>query len=198
MDPEVDTVFKGLKEVLVYLKAEGWKVSKTSLYLHVSDGKLRPRKVDGQYEKRTIDKYAKTFLGLVGTPGKTSYMLGKLQEQRIAAETKKAAAQAETWATKTKIFSGAYVPKDIFEAELSKRAITLRADLENFCRYEAAGIVNLAGGDPDKIADLIEYMLEKVNVFLDRYAGNREFIVPAVAIPADLAAGELDSAENEE
>ena len=33
---------KGTKEVLAHLQEEGWKVSRTSLYQHVKDAKLRP------------------------------------------------------------------------------------------------------------------------------------------------------------
>lgn len=50
-----------IKGIRSYLAQHGWRFSTTSLYRHISEGKLRPDK-DGVFETHAIDRYAKKHL----------------------------------------------------------------------------------------------------------------------------------------
>jgi len=119
--------------------------------------------------------------------------LDRIQQEKLFAETEKSRAQAKHWITKERILSGSFVPKDLFERELTKRAILFRNDLEIFARSEAAGIANLIKGDVNLIPELTEYMLGKFEDMMDRYAQEREF---KVQLPPQ--ADELDATRDED
>jgi hypothetical protein len=49
--------------------------------------------------------------------------------------------------------------REALDLELTKRMVFFRNDLEVFCGTRAAEIVTLVHGDPDKVPDLITYLL---------------------------------------
>ncbi|MDD5414630.1 MAG: hypothetical protein PHH96_07390 [Smithellaceae bacterium] len=185
-----DATLPNLLAVVDYLTAHGWKIKKSAAYQHHKDGKLRPQK-NGAYRISDVEKYASTFLKRLD--GITRDDLGTIQQEKAKAELDKLRAQTKHWVLRNEIASGRYVEKDAFEWELAKRAIVFRNDLENFCRIEAAGIIALAEGNADKLPDIIEYMLDRTNVFLSRYAEDKEFTAPAMPL-----AGTIDEAAGEE
>ena len=164
-----------LAEVIEYLTSQGWKAGKSTVYKHHKQGMLRSRD-DGSFDASVVDKYAAVCLKR--RDGIQDDRIDKLQRERLVAETRKSIAQAEHWEKKTQIFTGSFVPKDQFEQELSKRAIIFRNDLENFCRTEAAGLISLCDGNLEKTPDVTEFMLDKINVFLSRYAQEKDYPVP--------------------
>ena len=193
-----DMTFPNLVGVLAYLKDHGYKASKSSLYLHAGHGKIHPRK-DGLFYVRDIEKYAKIFLKRRGgMPQRQKTCFDSLQKERLTAETLKMKAQAEHWQTKTRALTGSFVPRELFEMELAKRAAVMKNDLESFARSEALGIISVVAGTPEKAPDLIQWLLDRLEDFLDRYAEEREFRVPA--LPALLETSddpEDDEAEDD-
>lgn len=161
--------------VVDHLSAKGWKVKKSSIYNHRKEGKLRPQP-DGSFKLADVDRYAETYLRR--KDGGQSDKLDKLQQQRLDAEIRKTRAQADHWEMKAKSFSGAYVPKDLFEKEMAKRLAVFRNDLETFASSEAGEIATAVAGDPGRIPDLIAHLMDRFEVFLARYAEEREFKVP--------------------
>lgn len=178
--------------VVDHLSAQGWKVRKSAVYNHKKEGKIRPQS-DGTFRISDVDRYAETYLKR--KDGSESGKLEKLQQERLIAETDKIKAQARHWTMKAETFSGAYVPKELFESELAKRAAIFRNDLETFARAEAGGIVSLSGGDSGKIPDMIEFILGRIEAFLARYSEEREFKVPLP--PADAEDDKEEEAEDE-
>jgi hypothetical protein len=193
-----DMTFKNLVGVLAYLKSLDYKASKSSLYLHAKYGKIHPRR-DGCYYTRDVEKYAKLFLKRrTGEPQRPSGGIDSLQKKRLSADTMKLSAQAVHWQTKTRILTGAFVPRELFERELAKRASVLRNDMESFARSQAPGIISVVDGSLEKAPDLVQWLLNCVEDFLARYGEEREFRVPAV--PAILSANddpEDDEAEDD-
>ena len=176
-----------------YLTAQGWKAGKSTIYNHQKEGKLRPQQ-DGTFRISDVEKYAASFLKRLD--GGQNGNLDKLQQSKLAADTRKSLAQAEHWEKKTQVFTGEYVPKDFFERELAKRAGVFRSDLEGFTRGEAAGIIHLVDGDTGKVPDLINYLLGKVDDFLDRYTEEKEFEIPP-AVAADIEMRDEEEEEND-
>lgn len=192
-----EMTFKNAFAVLQHLAGQGWKVGKTIFYCHVKEGKLRPRE-DGAFELAAVNKYAKAFLKRSAGTGRISTdEIDRLHEKRLRAEVEKTEGQAQVWTSKARILNESYVPRDLFETELAKRALVYRNDLEGFCRSEAAGIIAYIDGDSGKLSDLIAFLLEKVNVFLERYSVEGQiFQVPAYHTIAED--GELDNDDDAE
>jgi len=74
-----------IADVLEYLKVEGWKVTKTSLYRHQKEGKFIPQP-DGAYARRDIDRYARTWLRQQSTGKRIGERLDELQRQKLEKE----------------------------------------------------------------------------------------------------------------
>ena len=178
---EDNITFANIKAVAEYLKAEGWKIKKSSVYEHVKRKRLHPQK-DGTYRKKDVDRYAGTYLRQLADGAKSlPVKFEKLQEKKLVAEADKLEAQARHWELRTKVASGQYVEKFEFERALAQRAALFKSDIEAFIRGTTPERVALVGGDPDKIPDLIEHDLDQFEKCLGRYAEDREFVIPAMA-----------------
>jgi len=188
-----DGSLQNVLAVVDYLSAQGWKVKKSAVYNHRKEGKLRLQP-DGSFRIADVERYAAAYLRR--KDGSESGKLDKLQQEKLIAEIDKTKAQARHWTMKAETFSGAYVPKELFEAELARRAAIFRNDLETFARAETGGIVSLAAGDAGKIPDVIDWILGRVEAFLARYSEEREFKVPLP--PPDSDARTEDDEDEED
>jgi len=174
-----DITFANILTVVDHLKKHDWKVGKSLAYLHKKEGKLRPQK-DGLFHLKDVEKYAVTFLHR--TDGSSGSEVDQYQVEKARAALDISKEQLENLRLKNKVAQGLYVPKDAFERELAQRAIIFKADLETFCRAKAPDVVAVVGGDKDRIPDLIEYLLSESAGWINRYAADREFIVPAPSV----------------
>lgn len=187
--------FPDLQTVLLFLHSQGYRISKSTLYRHKDARMIRPAK-EGGYPLRNVLKYARL---LKRNDEKTSTTkIDDLQERKIEAEAAKIEAQARHWTLKTEIAEGKYVEKAALERELAMRAAVFKSDQENFIHAQAGEIVQLVGGDPEKIPDLIEFMLDASATFLDRYAGDGTFTLPAMTQAMADDIGEDDEEEERE
>jgi hypothetical protein len=162
--------------VVDYLTNAGYKIKKSKAYKDQKEGLLRPEK-DGTYAISTVDKYA-VIAGLKRLDGKGKDSLDKIQEEKAQVELEKAREQRDYLRHKNKVASGLFVPRDDFERELTKRALVLKSDFENYIRGGVEKKIALVDGDPAKAPALIEHELDALAEFLDRYSGDREFKVP--------------------
>ncbi|MEN6623624.1 MAG: hypothetical protein ABFD50_19020 [Smithella sp.] len=178
-----EETFSNVLAVAGYLKDNGWKIGKSLVYQHKKLGMIRPRE-DGLFYLSDIKKYI-NIARLENIKGST-VSIDDVQKRRNEAETRKMEAQAHHWEIKTKVAEGLYVPRDSFERELAQRAMVFKSDMEAFCRSKAAEIVSKVGGDNERIPDLIEFMLDASAKWLNRYAADREFKVPAPAAESIL------------
>lgn len=188
---KMEQTFSNVLEIVDYLKAEGWKISKSTIYNHVKDGRLRPGD-DGKFKSSTVDRYVLNQRTKRVDGGNA---FDRLAEEKQRIQNRKDIAQAELWELKNKIAQGRYVPKDTFELELAHRAMIFKADIETFCRAQAGAIIRLTDGDMDKVPDLIEFMLSSAAAWLNRYASGKEFTVPVPS--TDPVLEELDDDDDE-
>lgn len=192
----VNPEYKSIQDVIRRVNEMGYKLAK-SAYNHAERGLLRPNE-HGTYTQDIIDKYI-VQANIKKKDGSRREKQEKINSERQNAETRRINAQAEREEFKLQRERGLYVPKESFERELSYRAMVFKMDGEAFCRSEAGSIIELVGGDKDKIPDLQECLLEKFHKWLSRYAADKEFIVPEAAaaeeIPLDT---DEDHTENEE
>lgn len=175
--PMSDKTLKNVIDVHKYLKAHAWKISRTQLYEHVETKKLK-RENDGTFSPASVDKYALKYLRRAdGT--KPSKALEELQAKKYMADVRQSVASAEMKELKISILKDEYVRRDAFALALVERSMRFKYDIETFCRSKAADIVNLIGGNAEKIPDLIEYLLMETAGWLNCYSEDREFAVPA-------------------
>lgn len=156
---------KNIPAVIAHLDAAGWKIKKSAAYKHKKEGKLRPGD-DGLFSVKMVDKYAERWLQ---KKDGSAPSVEALSVERAQAELEKTKAQARHWDTKTKIELGQYVPRAEWDRELAARAHIFKSDIENFIRSEARSFINLVGGDPEKAPELIEFYLNQVEIWIDRY-----------------------------
>lgn len=173
----VSETLRTVADVRKYLKAHAWKISKTQLYEHVAQKKLK-RSDDGAFSIFSVDKYALKYLKRVDG-SKPSKALADIQERKYEADVRQSLASAEMKELKISLLKGEYVPKDSFGRALAERAILFKNDIETFCRSKAADIIDLIGGDKEKIPDLIQYLLDQTANWLNNYSEDRKFSVPA-------------------
>lgn len=167
-----EKIFRNLRAVAVYLKDQGWKVSKSTVYDHHQTRKIRPRE-DGHFYLADVETYAGNYLKHKNDPQvKTS---DAIQRRRNEAEARKMEAQAKHWEIKAKVSAGAFVERDAFERALAQRAMLFKSDIMSFARSSAPKICRLVHGDSNLIPELTEYLLEHFAIFLNRYAEDREF-----------------------
>jgi len=184
---------KNILAVCDHLTRLGWKIRKSSAYKAMHEGKIRPQP-DGSCLAADAERFAETVLRRLDGGKNDADRLEQLQQEKLVAEVDKTKAQARHWAMRAETLSGAYVPRDLFERELARRAAIFRNDLETFSSAEAGGIVAVADGDTARIPDVIEHILGRVESFVARYSEERTFEVPLP--PPD--AEEEDKDEDEE
>lgn len=172
-DPE-ERRFKNMLEVVEYLKGQGWKIEKTKAYADKKAGKIKAQP-DGSFLMSDVDRYiVKVELKKAdGTDPATD-----TQNRKAEASAKKEESQARWWDIKADVESGKYVPKEQMEYELAARAAYLRTDLENFIRSHAAEMVAIVDGDPGKTPELLDFYLNALADWLNRYAKQKEFSGP--------------------
>lgn len=179
-------VLPNILAVYKHLQAAGWKVSKSSLYVHHHEGRIRPNK-KGEYPLPAVEKYASAYLHKLGedsaepSPASPVSPSGQVPAYRADAETRKITAQAEHWELRVKTLSGELVPRGIFERELAARAVVINSDFENFIHARTVEIIALVGGDQAKAPDLVAFLLAEKNTLLGRYSAGHEFTVDAEA-----------------
>lgn len=174
----MDEVFKTVLAVVDYLQDQGWRIAKSAAYDHHKQGKLRAEP-DGTFTPAAVEEYARRWLRkAAGNPLDKG---GSLQRLKLEAETKRLEAQAAMAEHKVKILSGSWITIQEHERELTARAQLFRTDLRNFARSSVGEIIATVDGNPDRAPELMEYMLDHVDEFLDRYARETEFEVKADA-----------------
>lgn len=178
--------FPNILAVVDHLSAEGWRIKKSTAYMHHSQGKIRQRD-DGFFYLKDVHKYARIFLKRIETGQKVSATLELKQEKRLNAEIEKMEAQARLATIKANAAEGFFVERGEFERALAQRAATFKNDIETFIRAEAQAIIALTHGNPDTTPDLIAFMLDKSEAWLDRYAADKEFAAPVLSAAAILA-----------
>lgn len=172
-----DATYPNIQAVVAYLQAAGWKLKKSTAYIHLKQGMIRPGE-DGTFHERDVLKYAKHFLKRIDPTTTPTVVLEKLQARRLQAEIQKNEAQAAHWKLRSEIETGRYVARDTFYLALAQRAAVFKNDIEAFCRMAAPEIIRAVNGDINKVTDLINYLLEKTGEWLNCYAKDQEFSVP--------------------
>jgi hypothetical protein len=173
--------FSNLLEVLAYLQNSKIKISKSALYRHRNEGKIRPQD-DSSFTQAAVDKYARNFLQPLGHDPRAAKPLPDSDHQeKQAADTRKAVAQAIHWETKTAIMRGLYAEVAIVDRKHAGKASVLKSGIENAVRIRTPDSIHLAKGQDIFIPDVTEFWLNVFGELLDQYAEPIDFEVPSAA-----------------
>lgn len=163
-------------EVRAYLQGEGWKIGKSKLS---ADWKLIPRQKDGTVLARDADKYA----DLVRLTRKENTAEGAEKAAiKVDWEEKIAEEKHKKLKYENEVAAGRWVLKSDVSRMLAARASALMNGVgPEFIHANAPDIVKLVGGQAEKIPDLIDYWLGKMEEHFNRYSRPLELAVPAGA-----------------
>lgn len=158
--------FASLMDVISFLDADGWKISKSSAYEHKDEGKIRPG-TDGKYTLSAVQKYAQVHLPRKDGGSPTAI---NLQEEKLRGQIRQISTDAEMRELKLKERQGELIPREHVEVELAARAGDLKTHLDASARSASTRIIKLVGGDVQKAPELISFMLGLNRKMLDNYS----------------------------
>ncbi|MDY6974382.1 MAG: hypothetical protein SV775_19015 [Thermodesulfobacteriota bacterium] len=168
------TEFKTLIEVAEYLKAEGWKVSQSTVYKHQTEGRIRPNS-EGIYTLKAVQKYARTHLTQQETALKVDDE--QLQRKKLLAEVAWKTEQAKREQIKRMAEEGLFILREDLDREMAARASVLEAGLNFLIQSKANEWVALVNGDEKKAGDLVRDITTGLNDALNEFATVKEFQV---------------------
>ena len=159
--------FKNINEVVQYLQADGFRISRTTAYHHWKKvGKLKANS-DGSFSLSTVLKYAQAHLQkLDGTPGEGD----TLAKRKAEAELRKIISAAKTNELKYEQLSGKLIEVSQVEIELAKRARDLMNYLDAIARSAAGRVIKLVNGDMKKESELRTWWLGMNKKAFDNYS----------------------------
>jgi hypothetical protein len=168
----MDQEFKNLREVVTFLKGQGWDVAQSSIYNHAQK-KLIAKNRKGVYTERAVRQYARDYLKL-----KTSEMSEKksgLFDKKTAIDIILKSELAKTAKHKREVREGRYVLRAEAELEFIGRWAMLESQLKAKMQLMAADVIVLVGGDEKKIEDFINFMIKQVDEVMNGCASMEEF-----------------------
>ena len=171
-----DQPLDDLAECLKYLTAEGWKVTRTSLYRHHKEGKLAPRP-DGTYALRDVDRYAKSWLKEKSTGKRVGEAMEELQRRKLQLEIANQELENKRKSLAYDKDLDRFVPRELMEIELATRAGILDAGLKHWVQSHAAEWIRMADGDTKKVGDVINLMNRDLDEHINSYARPQEYQV---------------------
>lgn len=171
-------VFETQKDVLAYLKGQGFKIEKSALSNHVRSRALPKGKAG--FSRKAVDRYAEINLKSAET-GQTSVerKVADLQERKIKAEIKRLEEQGTLAQIERESRQGRLVAVDEVEQGMVGRALVLEAGYDHMVYTRAQEWIELVGGDLTNTDRLITSLLEAKAEWLNQYAAPVDFAVRA-------------------
>jgi hypothetical protein len=160
-------------DVLRFLQASGWQISRRTFYRHLTDGKLKKNRA-GLYTAPAVKKYAEAWN--LKSSGKTgTEELGDLAAEKTRAEIERIKTTREREQWRLELEKGKYIPRDQLEMELAGRAVALEAGFDHMIYTRAPEWIALVGGNQAKADMLISSLMTAKDAWLGSYADPQEF-----------------------
>jgi hypothetical protein len=173
-DDDTEISFATQASVLEYLRAAGWKVSRSNFNRHVKEKLIRPTE-DGSYSQRAVDRYARTWLKQVATGQKVNERLDRLQEERLEKELKAANLKLDREQFDLDVRRSKFVPRDEVELMIVGRAIAFMAHLNHTVQAGVPDWIDLVGGDQARAPELVAAITEAIEQRMGDFAADVEF-----------------------
>ncbi|HKL81764.1 MAG TPA: hypothetical protein VJ879_04545 [Desulfobacter sp.] len=169
---KTDDVFKSQREIVRYLDALGFKISKSKFSRDKQRGLIKIND-DGTISKGQIIEYSATLDRKGDDELPPAELQARKTEREVALlDRKLARADFEMDRDMKK-----YIPRKDFEAELAARAIVLDSGFRHFFSLKVREIIALVGGKVEKTADLLQTLNEGLDEQLNQYASTDVFQV---------------------
>lgn len=159
--------------VLQYIADAGRKVGKSKLYTDISRGRLK-RQPDGTFKARDVDKYMLS-LPMAGTPDGLADKAAERMTRKEEADIRRVEAAARREEFELELRVGKYIKKDDLYLELAGRAIALRDGLKAAFEMRAPEMIDVVGGDNDKLPQFLDAAAAVIDAALGQYAAPMEF-----------------------
>jgi hypothetical protein len=193
--------FDDLMQITTYLQEQGYKVKKSTVYLHskqdstdsrAEPGKPRPKKLprlpSGKFSQIDVDKYAKRYLDRLSIPNAEqsdpdddsqpeSSFLDVVQAENIRTTARLKSAQADHWEKRNRDLDEE-IRRGIGH-NMAERGRFFRLNLINFFHANAATMISIVDGDQTKLPDFLEHCLAAVESFLAPYSQEAELTLHA-------------------
>lgn len=168
-----------------YLVARGYTLKQRTFYHHVKTGLVPCQKISGsrmRFTRSGLDQYARLHLGKFAPTELEERIregdLSTMQARKLAADTRKAEAEAEFREFKLEVEKGRYIHVEQFERELAARMIVLRAGFANMIALCLDDWIAALQDDPVKgRAFMREAIIENYHELLYEYARLPEWTV---------------------
>lgn len=166
-----------LLEVVKYLKGLGWKVSKSAVYRHRSEGKIRPQ-ADGSFSASDVEKYARNFLQQKdGTAVRSNRGAGV---DLIEARRRKIQVETEIKEYELREKHGDFMEVAEHQQIMCAKYLLIRDTTLNWVREHALDLIRSCGGDQARAYDVIDTYQQSIQKYWNRLGTGKEWpILPA-------------------
>jgi len=168
----MDQEFKNIREVVKFLKADGWEVAQSSIYNHAQKKLISPNR-KGIYTERAVKQYARDYLKLRGSELKEKK--SGLVDKRAMIDIVLKSELAKTAKHKREVREGRFVLRAEAELEFIGRWAMLESQLKAKMQFMAADVIVIVGGDEKKIEDFINFMTGQVDEVMNDCASMDDF-----------------------
>lgn len=189
--------FRSLEEVRRHLAAKGFKITKSSIHRHKQDSFILPV-AGGVFTGKAVARYANFLRGKGLGPPEPSADASGPNSRFQNARADKMEQEALLLRLKTQAEQGKYLPRVKVEQDLAARAMMLKSGFRHMIQSGASEFVDLVGGNPGKIPDLVLELTQRVDRVLSDYASADSIVLEftgAEDIPSDATEGQTTNAE---
>lgn len=173
---ETEDALNNIAVVLAYLVNSGWKITKTSLYRHQQQGKIKPGD-DGKYSKRVVDKYARTFLKQTATGKRFTEETDDLQRKKLTKEIARLELAVEREEFALQRDRGLYVPREQVNLEIAGYCAILYHNGRHWLQTSAADWITAVNGETKRVGELINIMTKSFDEMVNHIVRNKEYEV---------------------
>ncbi|BCL59951.1 hypothetical protein DGMP_06440 [Desulfomarina profundi] len=172
-----ETLFSSKIKAWEYLVDNGWQISRSQFYEHCRDGLLRPRKSDGAYTVKAVEKYATLHVKKAETGRKVSEYEDKIREEKmkISLERERVGLEKEKFDLAAK--QSKFVPRDEFELAIVARAVAFMAHLNHTVQQNVPDWIALVDGNQSSAPELVEAIVRAIEQRMGDFAADAEIDV---------------------
>lgn len=169
--------FAELKDVLGYLQQTGWQVSRSGIFKHQSDGKIKRDKQSSRFLLKTVEKYADNWLARAETGTNPKKDQSKMYDRKLTSEVRLKEAQAKKAELDLAVANGKYLLREDMERELVGRALILDSSFRHYLKNNAPEWIDLVGGDQKNLSILRDEMMATLDRVMNTFASTHDFVV---------------------
>ena len=179
-------VFSNTLEVWRFLKAQGYKISKSLVYKHRDEGLLKEDK-GNMYSLKGVLRYAKRArlkkdpkaMGVISANDDAQALMAleEIQRERELVELRIKKLKEKELARKVELFEGNWIRKEDFERELVARAVALGTKVRQEVLVRAPELILIVGGDQARSREFIAAFDDIWEAALSEYAKMGSYLV---------------------